>query len=191
MRVLGFHFSDKPTVALHLHKTMKKMRMRYWFLANLKKIGFNNEELVKVYKTNILPLADYCAPAYHSLMTDEQDQLMENTQIGALRRIFGYGKSARKLRQEAGMTTLRERRIELTDRFAQKCVGNQRFADWFPKNNTRRLGRNSETYKEYYARCDRLKNSPLFYMRRRLNGKEGKVYGERNRVYRENFHVDD
>lgn len=39
------------------------------------------------------------------------------------------------------------------------------------------------------AKTDSLKNSPLFYMRRRLNGKPGKEYGERNRTYRENFDI--
>lgn len=148
MRVLGFHFSDRPTVSQHLDKTMKKMRMRYWFLTNLRAIGFTDEELVKVYRTNIMPLADYCAPAYHLLMTDEQDQLMERTQIGALRRIFGYGKSARKLRQEAGIDTLRDRRISLTDKFAHKCLGNKRFATWFPKKTNRRSSRGGEIYVE-------------------------------------------
>ena len=39
-------------------------------------------------------------------------------------------------------------------------------------------------YVEFFARCERLKNSPLFYMRRRLNGKEGRVHGRRNAVRR-------
>ena len=38
---------------------------------------------------------------------------------------------------------------------------------------------------EEFARCNRLRDSPIFYMRRRLNGKEGKSYGSRNRDYRD------
>ena len=34
-----------------------------------------------------------------------------------------------------------------------------------------------------------MKDTPLFFMRRRLNGKPGKVYGERNREYREEGRV--
>ena len=49
-----------------------------------------------------------------------------------------------------------------------------------------RTGRGGERYREDFARCDRLKNTPLFYMRRRLNGKIGKKYGERYRERREN-----
>ena len=47
------------------------------------------------------------------------------------------------------------------------------------------MSRSSQKYKEEFARCDRLKNSPLYYMRRRLNGKEGKTYGKRNSKYRD------
>ena len=185
--VLGFHFSDKPTVQLHVEETVKKMRQRSWFLRNLARAGFNTPELVEVYRSVILPIADYCAPAYHSMTTDANDQMLENAQIGALRCIFGYELSARALRQTAGLKTLRERRIELTDKFAQKAVSDPKFCHWFPKKTGRTSTRRGEIYEEKFAKCERLRNSPLYYMRRRLNGKEGKVYGERNKIYRENF----
>ena len=38
---------------------------------------------------------------------------------------------------------------------------------------------------EELARCNRLKDSPIFFMRRRLNSKEGRTYGERNKEYRD------
>ena len=189
MKVLGFHFSNKPTVHLHVNTTVKRIRQRYWTLRHLSKFGMNKKELVDVYTSVVRPLADYCAPAYHSMMTDVQDQEMERAQTGALRAIFGYGESARKLREAANIQTLRARRIELTDKFARKCASNPRFNHWFPLNTGRRSARNNDKYEEKYARTDRLKNSPLYYMRRRLNGKEGKIYGERNRTFRENFNI--
>ena len=122
MKVLGFWFSSKPTVSLHVDKIVKQLRCRYWSLTHLGKVGFSKEELVAVYKSTILPIADYCAPAYHPMTKDIHNQLLENAQVGALRRIFGYGLSARKLREKAGVSTLRARRIELTDKFATKCA---------------------------------------------------------------------
>ena len=187
MKVLGFHFSSRPTVHLHVNQTVKKMRQRCWALRHLARYGMNEKELVQVYKSVILPLADYCAPAYHSMMNDIQDQQMEGAQTGALRAIYGWGRSARTLRQEAGIQTLRARRIELTDKFARKCVANPRFSHWFPLSTGRRSARGGDIYEERFAKCDRLVNSPLYYMRRRLNGKPGKEYGERNKIYRENF----
>ena len=55
-----------------------------------------------------------------------------------------------------------------------------RFTSWFPKRVRARNTWGGELYLEQFARCDRLKNSPLFHMRRRLNGKEGKAISERN-----------
>ena len=91
--------------------------------------------------------------------------------------------SYKKMREKAGVTTLRARREDLCDKFAAKCLASADFQGWFPKREGR-SGRNGETYSEKFARCERLKNSPLFYMRRRLNGKAGKTYGVRNAARR-------
>ena len=190
LKLLGFHLSNKPTIALHLSKVVKSIRQRFWSLRHLRRVGFNDQELVRVYKSSIRPLAEYCCPAFHSMMTDEQDQQLENAQVGALRAIFGFGLSARKLRQHAEVETLRQRRIDLTDKFARKAAASTRFSKWFPRNEGGRAVRNRDEYKEFFAKTDRLKNSPLFYMRRRLNGKEGRSYGERNKQYRENLSLD-
>ena len=84
------------------------------------------------------------------------------------------------------VTTLRERRVAACDKIAAKCLSVPRFAVWFPvKEPVRAESRNRDCiYLEEFARCNRLRDSPLFYMRRRMNGKEGKVYGERNKEYR-------
>ena len=189
LKVLGFHFSDRPTVQLHVDETIKRVRQRSWFLRNLARVGFNTTELVRVYQSVILPIADYCAPAYHSMLTDAQDERLEQAQVGALRCIYGYGLSARRLRAEANIEPLRDRRIVLTDKFARKAAADPKFCHWFPRKVNVRSTRNQEEYEEKFAKCDRLRNSPIYYMRRRLNGKEGKTYGERNKAYRENFNV--
>ena len=72
----------------------------------------------------------------------------------------------------------------MCDKFARKAQGSLRFGGWFPERSERQ-GRHGQVYKEMAARTDRLFNSPLYYLRRRLNGKEGKKYGERNRKYRD------
>ena len=36
-------------------------------------------------------------------------------------------------------------------------------------NDARRKTRNQNPYKEEYARCERLKKTPIFHMRRQLN----------------------
>ena len=88
----------------------------------------------------------------------------------------------------AGVTTLRARRIAHCDAFASRCSESQRFAHWFPRRSTARITRAagvSEPFFETFARCNRLRDLPLHYFRRWLNGKEGKKYGERYCEYRE------
>ena len=102
---------------------------------------------------------------YHSMINDEQDESIERLQTHALRCIFGPRVSGRRMRQMAELTTLRDRQIEHCDRFAAKCAASARFDHWFPMRGETRRTRSKEEYVEEYARCDRLYNSPVFYMR--------------------------
>lgn len=185
-KALGMNFSNRPTMDEQVRSITKKFRARYWTLRNLKNSGFSTEELVTVYKTMIRPVADYACVVYHSSLTDEQDEALDRLQNHALKCIFGP-LSGRKLRELAGVMTLRARREELCDKFAAKLVENPLFSHWFPIKQTTTSTRNvvkQEKYVEFKARCDRLNNSPLFYFRRRLNGKVGKTYGKKYEEFR-------
>ena len=183
MKVLGFHLDSRPSVHAHIAALQTRMRDTAWVLRHLKVAGFSETELAVVYRTVVRPVLDYCAVVYHPMLTDEQDQIVERLQARALKNIYGYKDSYATMREKAGITTHRARRIEMCDKFAHKAAGNPRF-DWFPVR-TGRSGRHGEPYQEFQARTDRLYNSPLYYYRRRLNGKPGKSYGSRNREYRE------
>ena len=187
MKILGFHMDGRPSCHAHVEALRVRMRERVWVIRHLKHSGFTEAELVTVYKTVIRPVLDYCCVVYHSMLTDAQDQIIERLQSQALKSIFGYDSSYAEVRAKADITTHRARQIELCDKFAQKAVGNSRFCvDWFPIKDCRRSGRRkTDIYQEFTARTDRLNNTPLFYFRRRLNGKPGKQYGERNRKYRD------
>ena len=183
-KVLGFWFSRKPMMHLQVEHLRKKMRKRYWVLIHLKKFGFNEDELAKVYRTIVRPVLDHCCVVYHSMLNDAQDEELDRLQMHALRYIYGKDMSYARMREKAGVPTLRQRRQDLCDKFSAKCLTNERFKCWFPERNGVRSTRGGERFQEFFARCERLKNSPLYYMRRRLNGKEGKVVGKKNAVRR-------
>ena len=159
------------------------MRDSTWVLRHLRLAGFKEAELATVYCTVIRLILDYCAVVYHPMLTDEQDQVVERLQAKALKNIYRYEDSYAVMREKAGITTHHARRIALCDKFATKAAANPRFG-WFPLRNGR-TGRHGETYQELPARTDRLFNSPLYYFRRRLNGKPGKTYGQRSKEYRD------
>ena len=156
-------------------------------LRNLKRSGFNEDELIQVYKTMIRPVAEYACVVYHFSLTNQQDEEIERLQNHALSCVYGPGISARQMRTRSSLQSPRQRRIELCDKFAKKGLSNPRFSHWFPIKSSRASTRGTvqkEVFLETKARCKRLYDSPIFYFRRRLNGKEGKIYGERNREYR-------
>ena len=165
---------------------IKAFRSRFWILQNFKNSGFTQEELLKVYTTMIRPVADYACVVYHSSLTDKQDEALDKLQNLALKCIYGTDFSGRRLREMSGLSTLRARREEKCDKFAKKCLSNPRFTHWFPLKITGASARNTqETYLETAARCQHLKDLPIHYLRRRLNGKDGKKYGVRYAEYRE------
>ena len=99
----------------------------------------------------ILPVADYGAVVYHSSLNDEQDETLDNLQNAALKCIFDPGLSGRKMRELAGISTLRKRREDLCLKFAGKCGANPLFSEWFPLKTTRtsdRRGKTGKIYKE-------------------------------------------
>ena len=117
-------------------------------------------------------------------MTKERDEQLERMQSQALKLIFGRRLPYAERRQRTDVTTLRDRGVELCNKFAGKNLSG-RFAHWFPLRDPGhcRSGRNApEKYLETFARCDRLRHSPLFYMRCRLNGKPGQILGVRNLI---------
>ena len=96
-------------------------------LRHLKLAGFSEPELATMYRTVIRPILDYCAVVYHPLLTDEQGQQVERIQAQALKNIYGYTDSYATMREKAGVSTHRQRRIELCDKFAAKAAANPNF----------------------------------------------------------------
>ena len=185
LKVLGFRFGRRPNCTAHVEGIRRSFRGRYWLLIHLKQHHFTEDELLVAYRSIIRPIAEYCSVVFHSMLTDQQDEQIERLQSTALRYIYGLGMTYEQMRQKSGLQTLRNRRVAACDKFAAACASSPRFCHWFPENiGRRRSSRHHAPYLEQYARCDRLKNSPIFYMRRRLNGKPGKQYGARNAKYR-------
>ena len=65
-------------------------------------------------------MADYLDVVYHSMLTDDLDEELDRLQNHALKIIFGYDLSGRRLREKAGVTTLRARHIEHCDLFVER-----------------------------------------------------------------------
>ena len=170
MTILGFDFSSNPDMSAQVKRIRRTFTSRIWILRHLGHSGFSKEDLLRVYKSVLLPVHDYCSCVFNSSLTQTQANALERLQSQALKAIYGYEYSYRSLLQTTGLETLQERRDRRSDKFAAKCLTNPRYRDWFPLNPVpSRAVRQRNRYQEHFARTKRLYNSPLYYMRRRLN----------------------
>ena len=133
LKILGFWFSNKPNVSLHVQKMAKKFRSRLWSLRHLKQSGMTPGDLLFVYTTVLRPVLDFAVPTYHPLLSIGQSQCLEKLQQKALYIVYGHHLSYDEALAVSNLTTLQERRDTLTLNFAQSTQKNPRYTDgWFP-----------------------------------------------------------
>ena len=150
---------------------MKKFTTQTWILRHLNHRGFSQEDLLKVYRPNVLPVQDYCSTVYNLLLTLTQANALEGIQANALKAIYGCQYWYRLLLETSGLKNLHQRRDRRSDNFARKCLTIQKFSGWFPRNEPARLTRSPLHLDEFRARTNRLYDLPVYHMRRRRNVK--------------------
>ena len=95
---------------------------------------------------------------------------IETIQKRACRIIFGWETDYKTLIDMERVESLASRREKLVLNFAKKASKSERFGHWFKKKEYGEINvRNKKQFEEEYARTDRLRKSPIFYMRRELN----------------------
>lgn len=79
-KYLGVTIDANCSMASHVENVKKKIRSRSWALNLLRRNGFKEEELVKVYCTHIRPLTEYASEAWGPMITQEQGATIERQQ---------------------------------------------------------------------------------------------------------------
>ena len=130
-----------------------------------------SSDLLFVYITMLRGVLDFAVPAYHSLLTVTQSAEIESLQRKALRIVYGPEISYQEALAISNLTTLYDRRLELTKKFALKTANNPRFSDgWFPKQPPSSYPlRQQKIYQERRARTERMRKNPICFMQRLLN----------------------
>ena len=168
-KLLGFLFSNKPTVHAQVDNIVNRAASRMFVLRHLSSFGADKAKLRNVYCSIARSIMEYSSVTFGPMLTKYQKNRVENIQKKCLRAIYGYGLDYNVLLQMSGLETLEERRERALLKFAQKSSTNPQFMSWFPKNTNRSSQRSGKDYVEKFARSDRLYNSPLYAMRRALN----------------------
>ena len=171
IKVLGFQFGTRPTARYHIDYLIKKFNKLLWSIYHLRKARMTQEVLRKVYLCMLRPTLEYCSNAFHSMLSREQADRLEGCQRKVLRMIYGYEEEYDKILNDNEIPTLMSRREKLFGKFCHKMAASRRFlTKWLPKKINGGMNlRTEKEYIEFYAKTNRLYNSPLFAMRRFLN----------------------
>ena len=117
------------------------------------------------------PVLDFASITYHPMLSNEQCVRLELLQKRAVRIACGPEKDYDVLLQENNIPRLTDRREKMFERFAIKNGNHPTLAElWFKKRQlTPYDTRLRQEFEEKTASTTRLKNSPLFQLRKRLN----------------------
>lgn len=141
------------------------------FQQNLRRAGFRDGQLYRLYCCYVRTIIEYCSVVYHPLLNKGQEEDLERIHRQAIRVCFGSNEPVRDLMQRHGLETLKERRERRCDRFIVKAATNPLFqARWFQRRpaSGHNLRRRREIA-EPRATTMRRFNSPLAFIQRRAN----------------------
>ena len=78
LKMLGFYFSEKPTVQLQVKRLIQKANKRFFLLLNYKTNGVEKEKLKSIYMSTIRSVLEYSSNTYHSQLNRGQSNLIES-----------------------------------------------------------------------------------------------------------------
>ena len=149
---------------------VKKANTRIIILQRLFDFNLPNDEMENIYILFIRSLVEYWCVVWHSSITEEECSDIERIQKTALRIILraDYVDYASAL-QTTDLSSLRDRRTQLSLTFAKKFIQSDKSQDLFPLNVKTVNTRPNEKYHVTPARTERLAKSTIPYLQRLLN----------------------
>ena len=170
MKLVGFTFGDRPDAAMHVAQIRERFRTRIWMLYHLRRAGFRNRQLYRLYCCYLRTVIEYCAVVYHSMLTRGQEDDLERLHRQAIRTCYGNDVDVRRVMEREEIETLQDRRLRRCDGFIRKAAANPSFSDWFRRRpgSGHWLRQRRNVFKPRDS-TSRIFNSPLSYIRRRAN----------------------
>ena len=141
-----------------------KAYKRMWLLRRLANLTSDLQELQETYCKQIRPLVELAVPYWGTRITQYEATLLERVQKTALHIIYGDKyKSYEEALAMSKLSTLKDRRKNLTTSFAQKSYLNPKFNTWFVKKDPKVLQTRStqQLLKEVPFRTKRYGNSTI------------------------------
>ena len=146
-------------------------------LSRLKYVGLNRSDLINIYIMHIRSVTEYCSTAFHSSLSVEQENKLENIQKVSLKIILGQNYSSYEdALALTSLKTLKDRRHERSLKYAFRTLKHPLGKKMFPfkTNDGPQNTRNSEQYHVNFACTESYKKSAIPTLQRLLNQHQDK-----------------
>ena len=112
--MLGVWISEDLSWSKNCQEICQKAYSRLSMITKLKYVGVSLEDLLDIYTLFIRSVTEYCAVAFHSTLTQQQNDKLEKIQKTCLKVILGDNYIDYTVALEmCGLQTLSERRIKI------------------------------------------------------------------------------
>ena len=123
VKVLGVIISSELSWHAHVDEIISKGRKRVYMIYQLKRVGINQNVLIRVYVSAIRPVVEYACPVWHANLPKYLSDNIEIIQKRCLKTIFpGY--QCENILQVVNLPTLHRRRDELYRVYFAKMKSN-------------------------------------------------------------------
>ena len=168
IKILGIIVRSDLSWASNTRAICSKAYSRLWILRRLKPLGVSKSQLLDVYDKQVRCIVEFACPVWTGGITQGEVLQIERVQKAAFAIILGKEyKSYECALINLGRSSLVDRRLEISTKFAKKCRTNPRFSHWFSAA-THRTNINTRSKKSQLAPvCARTKSfekSPLAYL---------------------------
>jgi DNA-directed RNA polymerase subunit M/transcription elongation factor TFIIS len=133
-KILGYWLTDDMKTRTNTDAIIAKAKTQMWRIWRLKKLEANPAQMLTVLQRYILPHLELSAPMWHFLITKTESKELEDVLKMAVQAILGekYG-TYPAARKKLGMTTLTDRRVKLTKKFAIESYSHHKFGAWYKR----------------------------------------------------------
>ena len=135
IKLVGLELTDDLTWHRNTLSLVRRAYAKIWMLRRLKVMGASRVAMLLIYYRHIRSILEFGVPAWNSALTEKEAAKIERVQRVAVKLIFGFGISYRKILKNNNLERLVDRRERLCLNFARKAIKHKKFQGWFKRKS--------------------------------------------------------
>ncbi len=165
IRLVGLELTDDLTWTKNTQSLVRRAYAKIWMLRRLKRMKASRTAMLLIYFRHVRSILEFGVPTWNGAITQKEVAKLERVQRVALKLIFGFKLSYRRILEMSKLERLEQRRERMCLNFAGKALRHPRFRDWFKRKD----GPGRAQFWEAITRKKRLEKSPIPYLTKLLN----------------------